>query len=394
MATKKPVSHTKKNGKALDVFGDIRPTTTTRKKAVAKTTAKFLSVEEQKKLVDEPFKAVGIEKLNVLAIDTSSFTFPDQVTKIEAPSYKCTCCGLNKSFENFYPSYSILHKQMAMMTICKECIDTLWKSYLIRYSGDLTRSLYYFCMLLDVPYFQNIMEEVKISESGIKFFSKYMSKIASFGKQNNMMTFLEGQLLFDGTNEKNPAFFEYDEDEVNYIPSLQDVKFWGKLAPQDIYFLKAQYEDWKNRCEIKDKGMEEVVKQICHKQLRIFRMNESNQNTSKEIKDMQDLMTSASLKPIQNKNVGTEENTLGNWIRRFENERPIPVPDPEFADVDGIWKKIRVWFLGHFSKIYNYENEYSREYEHEMARYRVDTKEDYETKRATHQLGKELFKND
>lgn len=373
---RKPVSHVKRDGQSVDVFADIRPNPKTIQKKTEKDT-----------------KTKELEDFVVRTVETESFTFPDEIKVAVAKKYECTCCGMAKEFDSFYPSFSILHKNKAMMAICKDCVDVLWKSYLIRYSGDLSRSLYYFCMLLDIPYFQNIMEEVRVTEDLIKFFRKYMVKIVSFGKQSSVLTFLEGQILFDGTNEKNPAFFEYDDEEVNYIPNLKDVKFWGKLAPADIYFLKAQYKDWYDRYEVKDKGMETVVQQICHKQLRIFRLNEAGQATSNEIKDLQALMTSANLKPIQNKSVGTEENTLGAWIKRFENERPIPAPDPEFADVDGIWKKIRVWFLGHFSKIFNYENEYSREYEQEMSKYRVDTKETYETKWATHQMGKELFKD-
>jgi hypothetical protein len=280
------------------------------------------------------------------------------------------------------------------MTACKDCLDVLWRAYLVKYSSDIPRALYYFCMLIDIPYFKNIIDEIKVTEDILKFFKKYISKVNSFGKQNNTITFLDGQLLYDGSNELDPAFFEYDPDAVNFIPDLVDIRTWGKLPPQDLYFLKEEYKDWKNRYEIKDKAMEEVVKQICHKQLKIFRLNEGGMNTSKELSDMNSLMTSASLKPIQNKGIGTEENTLGAWIKRFEQERPIPEPDPIFADVDGIWKKIRIWFLGHFSKVYNYENEYSREYEQEMAKNRVEIKEDYETKWATHQLGKELFKDE
>ncbi len=379
---------------AEDVFEDKRPNNMNRsaakKRAGVKTGATKTSKDEL-----NPEKLEKLEKLKVIPIETSSFIFEDNEKKVkETTKYECTCCGIHKDYEDYYPSYSLLNKQSVRMVVCKDCVDSLWKSYLLRYTGQLSKALYYFCMLLDVPYFQNILEEVKQMDEGLGFFKKYMSKVLMYGRQNNAVTFLDGQLLFDGTNERTPAFFDYDEDEVSYIPTVQDVKFWGKLAPQDIFYLKDQYEDWRNRYEVKDKGMEEVVKQICHKQLRIQRLNEQGANTSKELKDMQDLMTSANLKPVQNKNLAGEENTLGNWIRRFENERPIPAPDPEFEDVDGIWRKIRVWFLGHFSKIYNYDNEYSREYEQEMSKYRVDTKEKYETKWATHQMGKELFKDE
>lgn len=376
--TSTPVSHVKKNGKALDVLENARPKPNARKPKPVK--------------MDKS----DLDKLKVEVINTGTFMFPEETIVPEPEKYKCSCCGLSKKFDSFFVSYSVLNKDRAMMSACKDCIDVLWKSYLIKYYGDISRTLYYFCMLVDVPYYKNVLEEVNITEGeSTKFFKRYMEKVISFGKQNNALTFLDGQLLWDGTNEKDPDFFEYDAEAIDYVPTLKDVKMWGRLPPQDIYYLKNELEDWKQKTEISDKSMEEIVKQICYKQLKIFRLNEVDGNTSNEIKDLNSLMTSAKLKPIQNKTIGSEENTLGAWIKRFENERPIPEPDPEFADVDGIWKKIRIWFLGHFSKVYNYENEFSREYEQEMSKYRVDSsKEIYETKWATHEMGKELFKND
>ena len=68
--------------------------------------------------------------------------------------------------------------------------------------------------------------------------------------------------------------------------------------------------------------------------------------------------------------------TFGTLIKKWENEEPIPEPDPEWADVDGIGKYIRIWFLGHLCKMLGIENEFSKEYEAEMAKFRVELPED------------------
>jgi len=74
--------------------------------------------------------------------------------------------------------------------------------------------------------------------------------------------------------------------------------------------------------------------------------------------------------------MAADVNTLGTWIKKFENEKPIPEPDPEFQDVDGIKKYIRVWFLGHFCKMLGINNVYAKEYEEELRKYSVEITEE------------------
>lgn len=377
----------------------LKPTkTATRKKSTQvdkkqiDEKTKELLVEQEKNMTTES-NARAYRNIDPLPVDTGDFVFPEEKSRIELETYLCSCCGAKKGVVEFYTSLSLINKSRRHLNICVSCVDVLWTSYLKRFPNDLNRSLYYFCILIDVPFHKNFLEEVKEIESGVGFIKRYIKKINSFTAVTGAGSFLDGQKLYDGTNSDEILFFDYDKEEIMYEPTRQDVRFWGRIPPADIYFLKDEFDDWRERYEIKDKGMEEVVKQICHKQLRIYRLNEQGSATSNDLKDLQNLMDSANLKPKQNKNASVGENTLGNWIKRFENEQPVPAPDPMFADVDGIWKKIRIWFLGHMSKIFNYENEYSKEYEIEMSKYRVEIKDnlEYETKKAQEPMGKELF---
>lgn len=70
-----------------------------------------------------------------------------------------------------------------------------------------------------------------------------------------------------------------------------------------------------------------------------------------------------------------QNNTFGALIKVWENERPIPEPDPEMRDVDGIVKYISIWFFGHLCKMLRINNSYSRLYEAEMAKLRVEKPE-------------------
>lgn len=129
-----------------------------------------------------------------------------------------------------------------------------------------------------------------------------------------------------------------------------------------------------------DVGTEALIRQICSLELDINRDRIAGKSVDKSVNALNNLLGSANLKPTQQKADGenAHENTpFGVWIRKWETQRPIPEPDPELQDVDGIVKYISIWFFGHLCKMLNIENTYCRLYEQEIAKRRVD-KPEYE----------------
>jgi hypothetical protein len=63
------------------------------------------------------------------------------------------------------------------------------------------------------------------------------------------------------------------------------------------------------------------------------------------------LLNDANIKPVQETASSGGLSTWGEWIKKIEEEEPIPEPRDEFKDVDGIRKYIDKWFIKHFSKI-------------------------------------------
>ena len=76
--------------------------------------------------------------------------------------------------------------------------------------------------------------------------------------------------------------------------------------------------------------------------------------------------------PVSYTHLLADQNTFGTLIQKWENERPIPQPDPEFEDVDGIRRYVGAYFLGHLCKMMGIKNRYSAIYEEEMAKYTVE----------------------
>ena len=144
--------------------------------------------------------------------------------------------------------------------------------------------------------------------------------------------------------------------------------------PDEYYYLREQYDEWITRYEAKTKAQEELFKAICITQLTIRRAQQ--QNNPKAIADatksFQDLLGSANLKPSQNNdNALVEQNTFGTLIKKWEDERPIPEAEDEFKDVDGIKRYIDAYFFGHLAKVMKIDNDYSKIYDEEMAKYTV-----------------------
>ena len=129
-----------------------------------------------------------------------------------------------------------------------------------------------------------------------------------------------------------------------------------------------------------DVGERAVIKQICMLEVTINRDTAQGKAIDRTVNSLNALLGSANLKPVQKKkddslDANTEATPFGVWIRKIENTRPISEPDPELKDVDGIIRYISVWFLGHLCKMLKIDNKYSRLYEEEMAKLRVERPE-------------------
>lgn len=101
----------------------------------------------------------------------------------------------------------------------------------------------------------------------------------------------------------------------------------------------------------------------------------------KSVNSLNTLLGSANLKPAQRKTDADAENELMNtplgvWLWRYENKRPLPEIDDDLKDINGIKKYVFTW-MGHVSKMLGLKNTYTRLYEQEVERLRVE-KPEYE----------------
>lgn len=171
----------------------------------------------------------------------------------------------------------------------------------------------------------------------------------------------------------------YDENETRIIQkTVQSAKkrFGNGFNNEDYMFLENNYQDWCARTQVDSLSQETYVKQICLSLLDIDKDRKAGKDVSTKIKTLDQLMNSANLQPRQNvSNAATDSLTFGQLIEKWENEEPIPEPDPEFKDVNHIGKLIRVFFSGWLCKALGIKNAYSDECEEYISQYEVTTPE-------------------
>lgn len=300
----------------------------------------------------------------------------------------CSRCGRKYSRrKGYFPvSYAILYKGTGYVPVCKDCIDTMYNTYLAQCNNakDAVRQM---CRKLDLYWSESVYDVVERKSTTRTMMTQYITKINSVsyaGKSYDDTLSEEGTLW--NFNQVADDVSDYEDSDIQKNELLETpeeiITFWGSGYSDEMYReLEQRRQYWMSKfpegTEL-DVGTEALIRQICSLELDINRDRIAGKSVDKSVNALNNLLGSANLKPTQQKADGdsAQENTpFGVWIRRWETQRPVPDPDPELEDVDGIIKYISIWFLGHLCKMLGIKNTYCRLYEEEIAKMRVDRPE-------------------
>lgn len=318
---------------------------------------------------------------------------PIEITSERAVCFKCgTAYGRRKGY--FPVSYSVQSKGIGYLPVCKQCIDTMYNTYLAQCKNpkDAVRQM---CRKLDLYWSETVFDVVSRKNTERSMMTQYIAKVNSVnyaGKSYDDTLIAEGTLWnFGATSAEEPVQTTFEPVQADDTPEDEydisdDVRaFWGSGYTPAMYAeLEQRRSYWMSRfpddVEI-DIGTEAIIRQICSLELDINRDRASGKSVEKSVTALNALLGSANLKPAQKKqedaNSGVDNTPFGVWIKRWEDQRPVPEPDPELQDTDKIVRYIEIWFKGHLSKMLGLKNSYSALYQKEIDRIRVK-KPEYE----------------
>lgn len=302
------------------------------------------------------------------------------------------CCRCTRKFKSQKGHFSVVHSPLwrgnnDYIPLCYPCMEEVYEHYR-EVLGGPREAIRRICSKFDI-YWNDEIYKLTVGTPSTQ------SRIRTYIARANMIQFA-GKTFDDTLDEESGIQPELPagtlvKDEImeeEYVPvlSIEDIdpdiiQFWGSGYTPDVYMdLDRRFQRWTSgnvAYAHDDPAQESILKQICILERRIESAGMNGTKISEDINAYNSLLGSANLKPSQKKAdaQAADGTPFGVWIQRWENEKPIPEPDPEFADVDGIVRYISIWFLGHLCKMLKIKNSYSRMYEDEIERLRVEKPE-------------------
>lgn len=323
----------------------------------------------------QPKEESDVKKLTLSGLKKAYLELSEDYKKILDLKY-CYChkCNNHLSSETFYGSNDYAS---GYFPICKKCLMQMATDYdkktnTYTDNKEKTKEVLH---LMNLPFIESLYTSALSSVT-----AEVNEKNRSTAYQQ-VMVMLRSLPQYRNLTWKDSEFEEFSEDNggmTNRKPRKEIYKLFGAgFSNEDYLYLQDQYDDWRSRTQVDGKSQETYIIQICFKLLDIWKCQKSGKDTDKLIKSLNDLMAAANLQPKQNVgNSATDSLTFGQLIEKWELEKPIPEPSPEFRDCDGIGQYIRIWFSGWLSKAVGLNNTYTEEFENYMKQYTV-TKPQY-----------------
>ena len=306
----------------------------------------------------------------------------------------CTRCGTayGSVKTGFVVSHAANYKGYGRMSICKKCIEEMFRSYMAQ-CYDTKKVVRQMCRKLDLYWDEGIYERVEKKTGAAGLMGGYIQVLNTnayagmcyddtLAKEGTLWSFWAG-----APRASSVASFQSDGDEETIFSVGDDIEItddiiemWGPGYTMSVYKdLEQRRRYWLKKLGVSwseiDIGKEALIKQICSLEIDINRARSSGQPADKLINTYNTLLGSASLKPDQNKKSEQDDarytEPLGVWLNRYENERPLP---DKYED-SPILKYIFTW-MGHLCEMLHIKgNKYTKLYDDMVRRYTVEKPE-------------------
>ena len=269
---------------------------------------------------------------------------------------KCTSCGEEKEFAEFYKSQSELYKADGKLPICKDCVIKIYEDNLQYYKNE-EKALYKTLFTLDIYFDLKLCKRALIDtyNTDKHILKSYMSNI-------NLVQF-KGK-----TAKDSPPFNIWDIDQDDFERfELEDIDIkepilitkeliaqWGEGRPNEDYlFLQEKYETMCNTYDNRNPSSLWTYEQIALNFLDIKKEREKANPNFTKIKTLQEsnskLMGDCKMKIAQIDNSEDENVCFGTFIKQIEDYEPI-LTDERYKDYDGIYESWKEDFREPFAR--------------------------------------------
>lgn len=328
--------------------------------------------------------------------------------EINSDRYVCPRCGVAYSRRKGYfgTSYAESHKGIGYVPICKKCVDSIYNRYL-QQCNDARTAMRQTCRKIDLYYSNKVFDSIDKLSTNRTIMTQYISKLNSvaYAGRSYDDTLLEEGTLWsfanidnsfkeDGVKAAEPqqkisvgetkvgeTGVEVAEEKEKWIAPDDVIAFWGagysNTMMRELEQRRAYYMSKFPKGTVLDIGSEVLLRQICNLEVSIAQDRAEGKAIDKSVNALNTLLGSLNLKPIQKDKDDSDSafiNPLGVWLYRYENEKPLPKINKKFDDANGFKRNVFTW-MGHVCKMLSKKNGYSKLYEDEIARLRVEKPE-------------------
>lgn len=270
------------------------------------------------------------------------------ITKVEKPTKTCNVCGKTTVSidKNFYAVREDTFFKDMKLPVCKQCCYESWdKDGLPAFLTTLR--------MLNKPLMENWFTDSKGD------YKLYIKNMQSIWDKNNELTFTDSTMFTESKKILEIKNSEVILEELTEEEFRELQEYWGIGYEEEEYiWLTSEFAKYGFDPDKHSPTMEDIIAEICLTRLDIRNRRLKALDVDKQIKTLNDLMTSAGIKPTQEAGTGNAElDSFSKWIQHVENDRPIKDPNPEWRDVDGIRKNIVTFFLHPWAKLWNKHKE-------------------------------------
>ena len=302
----------------------------------------------------------------------------------------CYKCGqkFGRRKGNIPVSYQILYKGIGYMPYCKNCIDSMYSVYLNDPNCDGAPSaVRQVCRKLDLYWNKQLFDAVMRKSTTQSVMTQYMAKLngTQYAGKSYDNTLIEERALWSSVNNISGYRSPHADQGKNtqqdtaddYLVTDDVVSFWGPGLSDDMYFmLEQRFKYWMSKYPegtVLDAGTEALLRQICNIEIDINRDRADGKSIDKSVNALNTLLGSIGIKPVQ-KREDTEASLaatpMGVWLYRYENKRPLPETESKLKD-NKIKRYVFTW-MGHVAKMMGKDNVYTKMYDEEVNRLRVE----------------------